>query len=31
MVDPYSHTSPEIPDPEYDDPKELYAFFGLAM
>lgn len=21
---------PDIPDPEYDDPKEVYAFFGLA-
>ncbi len=21
---------PEIPEPDYDDPKEVYAFFGLA-
>jgi hypothetical protein len=23
-------TRPAIPEPDYDDPKELYAFFGLA-
>jgi hypothetical protein len=22
---------PDIPDPDYDDPKEVYAFYGLAM
>lgn len=22
--------SPQIPEPNYDDPKEIYAFFGLA-
>jgi hypothetical protein len=22
---------PEIPSPDFDDPKEVYAFFGLAM
>lgn len=22
--------SPKIPEPDYDDPKEIYAFFGLA-
>lgn len=27
---PQIAAGPEIPDPEYDDPKELYAFFGLA-
>lgn len=21
---------PEIPNPDYDDPKEIYAFFGLT-
>ena len=21
---------PSIPDPDYDDPKELYAFYGLS-
>lgn len=23
-------TRPGIPEPDYDDPKEVYAFFGLA-
>ena len=27
---PLTAPRPEIPDPDYDDPKELYAFFGLA-
>ncbi|RBH35886.1 hypothetical protein C3F00_045175, partial [Pseudomonas sp. MWU13-2860] len=22
---------PEIPEPDFDDPKEVYAFFGLAI
>ena len=22
--------APQIPVPDYDDPKEIYAFFGLA-
>lgn len=23
--------SPQVPDPDYDEPKEVYAFYGLAM
>jgi len=30
MKNQEQHASPEIPEPDYDDPKELYAFFGLA-
>jgi hypothetical protein len=24
-------TMPEVPEPDHDDPKEVYAFYGLAM
>ena len=30
MAKPTSRKRPEIPEPDYDDPKEVYAFFGLA-
>ena len=30
MVKTSSLTRPEIPEPDYNDPKEVYAFFGLA-
>lgn len=30
MVEYTKRIRPEIPEPDYDDPKELYAFFGLA-
>lgn len=30
MVRNSSRTRPEIPQPDYNDPKEVFAFFGLA-